>query len=89
MFEAVHNLLSITEPGFFSFVAAMLTVSLLAARKAVRKGYSGSKLLWAWIPIANIYGLVMFSGLPDLTNRAKADALATRLAPPPKTENLA
>ena len=84
--EILHNFLSVTEPGFFSFVAAMLAVSLFAARTAKKKGYSGAKLLWAWIPILNIYGLVMFAGLPDLHTRAKADELAARLTPPSRAQ---
>ena len=83
--EILHNFLSVTEPGFFPFVIAMLAVSLAAARIAKKKGYSGARLLWAWVPLLNIYGLVMFSGLPDLHARAKADALAVRLTPPSRT----
>ncbi|SBV94989.1 hypothetical protein KL86DPRO_10793 [uncultured delta proteobacterium] len=88
MYELLHNSLSVTEPGFFAFVAAMLAISLFAARIAKKKGYSGRVLLWAWIPLINIYGLVMFTNLPDLHVRAKADALAARLAPPSRTETI-
>lgn len=88
MHELLHNSLPIAEPGFFAFIAAMITVSLFTVRIAKKKGYSGRVLLWALVPIVNVYGLVMFAGLPDLHVRAKADALAARLAPPSRTENL-
>lgn len=88
MNELLHNFLSVTEPGFFAFIAAMLTVSLLAARIAKKKGYSGTMLLWVWVPVANIYGLIMFTGLPNLQTRAKADALAERLTLPSQATGL-
>lgn len=60
----------------------LIFIGLFATYLARKKGYSGLILVWAWVPVLNIYGLLLFVGLPDLFMRAKVDALAVRLLPP-------
>lgn len=67
---------------FAFLVAAVVPIGCFASRIAREKGYSGGILIWAWLPIVNVFGLMMFVGMPNLAARAKIDALATKLTPP-------
>lgn len=73
--------------GFIPLFMGLVVVGLYASYLARKKGYSGTILIWAWVPVLNIYGLMMFMGLPDLVVRARIDALAAKLAPPSSARN--
>ncbi len=77
-----HEAITMPVMSMLPLVAALFAISFLATYLARKKGYSGSILIWAWIPVLNVYGLVLFAGLPSLFVRARMDALAVRLAPP-------
>ena len=68
--------------GLLLLAVVLIAVSLLATYLARKKGYSGSILIWAWLPLVNIYGLLMIAGLPDLALRAKIESLTAKTASP-------
>ena len=61
--------------GMIPLIIGLVIIGLFATYIARRKGYSGKIIIWAWLPFLNIYGLLMFVGLPDLVLHGKMDRL--------------
>lgn len=76
-------------PGMAAFLVISVVAGVCALRVARRKGYSGSVLFWAWLPVGNICALAAFCAMPDLTLRAKIESLTAKTAYPASSPNSA
>ena len=74
--------IALLAPVMLPLLLCLVIIGIFATYIAKKKGYSGSILIWAWVPVLNIYGLIMILGLPNLFLRARVDAVAAKLIPP-------